>query len=131
MSWTGLGWLLLYGVNSWGIRWAAFQCLLIAWVYCVFSMAGSGSVWLSLFAVFLVLRLIQLRIYFQSPLQWGAAVFASCFLFEALHFLWLVFADFPFEFLWTQWALLIVVCFGQALAAYLFRLRMPRTWGLT
>jgi len=58
--------ILIYGAQWWSVAEAAFYLLLASWIYSHFSLTTPGFYWLSLFAVYLVLRLVSLRVELDS-----------------------------------------------------------------
>lgn len=79
LSVSGVSFLLLYGAWTWRFERAALFLLLAAAIYGSVSLMPSGLYWLSLFAVYALLRIARYRFLIESLGQFVAAIMITSF----------------------------------------------------
>ncbi|PIR22000.1 MAG: hypothetical protein COV44_10445 [Deltaproteobacteria bacterium CG11_big_fil_rev_8_21_14_0_20_45_16] len=84
ISVSGAGFLLMYGAYAWRFVSGAFYLMLASWIFGSLSLTLSGFYWLSLYLIFLILKLAQLRFMVRTKYQFAASVFLIVLTLNAL-----------------------------------------------
>jgi len=103
--------VLLFGAFAWDLLSGAFVILAMSWLHHVFSITPPGLYWLSLYAVFVLLKLATSQLALQGAIHIFLLLFGASF-FQEVFQLWLMSRS--YDDLFLKWSILGPI-FGSAL----------------
>ncbi len=121
VSVSGTSVVILVGGYWWSLRFGAFCLLLMSWIYAGVSLTPSGFYWLAMASIFVVIKILSLRLSIRGAFELALAVTLAAFFLELVQIILLERMIPTVSLLsWRIWGVLFLSAFLHGAVALLF-----------